>query len=124
MSIDKRFNARGMVRCGKEARFSVKSEDGVYTITRLCDVSLSGAGVETRYPLRQGERIRLKYRSDELTVAVNGTVAWCTATPGDIFNIGVSFCPEERQRNAVFFLALRRYLSELGGDAMQEKSEK
>jgi hypothetical protein len=119
MSVDKRFNARGTVLCGKEARFSIKSEDGIYTITRLCDVSLSGAGVETRYPLRPGERIQLKYRSDEITAGVNGTVAWCKAIPGDFFTVGIAFDPEERQRNAVFFLALRRYLAELAGNVTQ-----
>lgn len=115
MSVDKRFNARGRVHTDREARFSVKSEDGVYTITRLQDVSLSGAGLETRYALRPGEHIRLKYRSPELSVSVNGTVAWCTAAAGEVYSIGVSFDPEERQSNAVFFLALRRYLDELAG---------
>lgn len=120
MSGEKRFNARGSVTVHpNETRFFLKSENGVYTITQVHDVSLSGVGIETRYPLRIGEVITLKYRSSELQISVEGTVAWCNQSKSQVYSIGVSFLPGEKERNALFFLALRKYLNELGGSSAE-----
>ena len=90
-----------------------------HTITQVHDVSLSGVGIETRYPLRIGEVITLKYRSSELQISVEGTVAWCNQSKSQVYSIGVSFLPGEKERNALFFLALRKYLNELGGSSAE-----
>jgi hypothetical protein len=120
MSVEKRSNARGAVTVhSNETRFFVKSESGVYTITQIQDVSLSGVGIETRYPLKPGELIVLKYRSSELQLSVEGTVAWSNQIRPQVYSIGVSFLPDEKRHNAVFFLALRKYLDELGGSSVK-----
>lgn len=115
MSIEKRSNARGAVTVrSNETRFFLKSQDGVYAITKVHDVSLSGVGIETRYRLKPGERIVLKYRSSDMQISVEGTVAWCSRGNEQVHAIGVAFLPGEKERNSVFFLALRKYLDELG----------
>lgn len=116
MSVEKRSNARGAITVrSNETRFFLKSENGVYTITQIQDVSLAGVGIETRYPLKPGEVIVLKYRSSEMQLSVEGTVAWCKQSQPYIYSIGVSFLPADKKRNAVFFLALRKYLDGLSG---------
>ncbi len=120
MSVEKRSNARGAISVhSNETRFFLKSESGVYTITQIQDVSLAGVGIETRYPLKPGEVIVLKYRSSELQLSVEGTVAWCTQSQAQVYSIGVSFLPGEKKRNALFFLALRKYLDGLGSSSAE-----
>lgn len=113
MSVDKRSNARGAVTApSADTRFVLKSEDGVYTITRVRNVSLSGVGIETRYRLRRGERVVLKYRCGDLLASVTGTVAWCSGGTDQVFTIGVAFTPDDNDRNSLFLLALGKYLEE------------
>ena len=116
MSVEKRYNARGALSVhSSDTHFFIKSENGVYAITRVQDVSLTGVGIETSYRLKPGEQIVLKYRSSDLQISVEGTVAWCNPCGEQSYTMGIAFRPGDKERNSVFFLALHRYLDELGG---------
>jgi Tfp pilus assembly protein PilZ len=116
MNTEKRGRARGNVQIfDRNVRFFLRCEDGVYAVTRVRNVSLSGVGIETRYRLKPGEGIVLKYRSRETKVSVNGTVTWCCPNGSHSYTLGVAFDPKEREKNSVFFLALRKYLDRFDG---------
>lgn len=115
MSVEKRINARGAIAVhSKDARFFLRAQNGVYTITSVQNLSLTGVGIETRYPLALGEQIVLKYRYNDLQVSVAGSVSWCEPQPEQVYAIGIAFPPEEKARNSLFFLALHKYLEEFG----------
>jgi len=117
MSTDKRARARGNIEVrDRTARFFLRCEDGVYAVTRIRNVSLAGVGIETRYRLKPGENISLKYRSRDVKLSVNGSVIWCCPNGSHSYTLGVAFEPNNRERNSVFFLALRKYL-----DKFEEK---
>lgn len=122
MGVEKRVNARGVITVrSKEARFFLRAQDGVYTITRIQDLCLTGVGIETRYRLKPDERVVLKYRCGDLQVSVNGTVTWCEPHPDQVYAIGIAFLPEEKARNSLFFLAMHKYFDELGEPGKSEK---
>lgn len=116
MSDEKRNRARGNIEVrDRNVRFFLRCDDGVYAITRVRNISLAGVGIETRYRLRAGQRIALKYRSRDLKLSVNGTVTWCHPNGSHSYTLGVAFDMADREANSVFFLALRKYLDKFEG---------
>lgn len=113
MGSEKRQFARGNVTIDRPGIvIFLKSADGLFDITRIIDISLTGVGVETRYRIDNGERVVLKYRAQDLNLAIEGTVAWCRAADAGACALGIAFDPENREKNSVFFLALRQYLDD------------
>ncbi len=119
MGRDKRRDSRGNVTVDSAgAMFFLRSRDGIYAITRVIDVSLSGAGIQTRYRLAPGETVTLKYRAGDYRLSILGTIAWCTEDDDSNCKLGISFDAQNRESNALFFLAMRKYLDEFDGLTM------
>ncbi|MDR2876663.1 MAG: PilZ domain-containing protein [Chromatiales bacterium] len=113
MSINNRTNARGtIIAPSKDASFFLHAKTGVYAVSSAQDLSLTGVGIETRYRPALGEEVVLKYRHNEMQVSVTGTVRWCEQQSDRTYAIGIAFLPEDKTRNSLFFLALRKYLKE------------
>lgn len=116
MGREKRRDSRGNVTIDPAgSMFFLRSRDGIYAITRVVDVSLSGAGIQTRYRLVPGEEVTLKYRSRDYRLAIRGTVAWCREEEDRNCKLGIAFDPQNRERNSLFFLAMRKYLDDFDG---------
>jgi hypothetical protein len=114
MSAEKRNRARGNIEVrDRNVRFFLRCDDGVYAITRVRNISLAGVGIETRYRLKPGQHIALKYRSRDLKLSVSGSVMWCCPNGSHAYTLGVAFDAGNRETNSVFFLALRKYLDKL-----------
>ncbi len=119
MGREKRRDSRGNVTVDPAGTmFFLRSRDGIYAITRIIDVSLSGAGIKTRYRLAQGEEVTLKYRCRDYRLSIRGTVAWCQEDDSRECKLGIAFDPENRERNSLFFLAMRKYLDDFDGVTM------
>lgn len=109
---EQRRYPRRVASDNSEVRFFLRTVDGVYTISRVHDVSPGGVGIDARYRLRIGEQVVLKYRSKDTQVSVCGTVAWCGSAGEQRYAIGVVFAPGDDERNASFYRALRRHLDD------------
>lgn len=96
----------------------LRSSNGIYAITRIIDISLTGAGIESRFPINPGERVVLKYRGRDCRFAIDGTVAWCKSGKDRKCSLGIAFARENGERNALFFLAMRKYLDDFDGITM------
>jgi hypothetical protein len=116
MSSEKRKDSRGNVTIDPAGTmFFLRSSNGIYAITRVIDVSLSGAGIQTRYRLAPGEEVTLKFRSRDYRLEIRGTVAWCREDDDRSCKLGIAFDPGNRERNSLFFLAMRKYLDDFDG---------
>ncbi len=116
MGREKRRDSRGSITVDSAGTmFFLRTDDGIYAITRVIDVSLSGAGIQTRYRLKPGEQVTLKYRSRDYRLSIRGSVAWCREGDDRECKLGIAFDPENRDSNSLFFLAMRKYLDEFDG---------
>ncbi len=116
MGRENRKDSRGIVTTNPAgSMFFLRSRDGIYAITQIIDVSLSGAGIQTRYRLVPGEEVTLKYRTQDFRLAIRGKVAWCVEGEDRDCKLGIAFDPENKERNSLFFLAMRKYLDEFDG---------
>jgi hypothetical protein len=119
MDREKRRDSRGNVTIDPVGTiFFLRSQDGIYAVTRIIDVSLSGAGIQTRYPIAPGEEITLRYRALDYRLAIRGRVAWCVDSEDREYKLGITFDPENREGNSIFLLAMRKYLDEFDGVRM------
>lgn len=115
-AMEKRQNARcGLVMEDQEIQFTLMQNDKTFAINRVRDVSISGVGLEAQQEFSKGEQLSLAYNSGDFQLSINGTVMWCTAQDNNNFALGIKFDMENRQDNALFFLAIRKYLDEFDG---------
>lgn len=116
MGRENRRDSRGNVTIDPAgSMFFLRSRDGIYAITKIIDVSLSGAGIKTRYRLVPGEEVTLKYRTRDYRLSIRGKVAWCVEGENRECKLGIAFDPENKERNSLFFLAMRKHLDEFDG---------
>ena len=114
-SSDQRQETRVNVALrGQTNEFSIEFGGQTLAITNIRDVSISGVGLELEQIIAKGETITLTYQSDDLTLKIQGHVAWCDANSSPIC-IGVEFSREEPRDNMLFFMAMRKYLDDFDG---------
>ncbi len=114
--LEKRKNARsGLVMEDQETQFMLVQNGETFAISKVRDVSISGVGLEAQHEFSEGEQVALAYDSGDFQLSINGTVMWCTAEDSGSFAMGVEFDMSNRQDNALFFLAIRKYLDEFDG---------
>ena len=111
---EKRRNARSSLNIGDEHNlFFLLAEGNSYEIREIRDVSISGVGLATQRAFEPGEKVALRYDSDDFELKIDGTVAWCNQTHDNgNCHMGIEFDPANRENNSLFFLALRKYLDE------------
>lgn len=114
--LEKRKNARsGLAMENQESQFMLMENGETFAISHVRDVSISGVGLEAHHEFSEGTQVALAYDSGDFQLSINGTVMWCTAEDGDSFTMGIEFDADNRQDNALFFLAIRKYLDEFDG---------
>jgi hypothetical protein len=119
MGRDKRRDSRGNVTVDSAgAMFFLRSRDGIYAITRVIDVSLSGAGIQTRYRLAPGETRHPEISRRRLPLVHTGHDRLVPEDDDSNCKLGISFDAQNRESNALFFLAMRKYLDEFDGLTM------
>jgi len=96
--------------------FYLEDKGELYEINSVQDVSISGVGVGMPKEFNIGQKVALKYDSADYHIAINGTIIWCD----NISNLGpcrlgVEFDPGNKEDNALFFLAVRKYLDPFDG---------
>jgi len=120
MASEKRKNARsGLSMENQEGQFNIEKDQESFSIKRIRDVSISGVGLEMSRALPVGEQLSLSYNSGDFQLSILGTVIWCNPeTQSGPYILGIEFNPESRENNALFFLAIRKYLDEFDGAYM------
>ncbi len=114
--LEKRKNARsGLAMENQETQFMLMRGDEPLAISKVRDVSISGVGVEARHEFKEGEAVALAYDSGDFQLSIQGTVMWCKPEGGGEYAMGIEFDTSNRQDNALFFLAIRKYLDEFDG---------
>lgn len=82
----------------------------------VCDVSVSGAGVQLDEPLEVGTTVDLTFAAGDWKISVEGRVVWCSVSTGrpdrdelasEAFRIGIKFNPRNTNNNVIFFMASR-----------------
>lgn len=115
-TLEKRKNARsGLSVANQENLFSLIRDQERFRISKVRDVSISGIGLETRHSFQTGEHVALAYEEGDFQLHINGRIMWCKLGDGGQFAMGIEFDPGNRQDNALFFLAIRKYLDEFDG---------
>jgi len=103
----------------QEDQFSIEKDQETFNITRIKDVSISGVGLEMPRALPVGDQLSISYNSGDFQLSILGTVIWCDPeTQSGPYTLGIEFNPESRENNALFFLAIRKYLDEFDGAYM------
>lgn len=116
MPLEKRRNARsGLVMDDQGSRFMLLQNEESFDISRVRDVSISGVGLEVPHAFGEGEQVSLAYDSGDFQLRIQGTVMWCNASEDGGYAMGIEFDRESHQDNALFFLAIRKYLDEFDG---------
>lgn len=116
MAQEKRRNVRsGLVMDDQGSRFMLMQDGQSFDIGKVRDVSISGVGLVVPHHFAEGEKVALAYDSGDFQLNIGGTVIWCNECEGDNFTMGIEFDRDNRQDNALFFLAIRKYLDEFDG---------
>ncbi len=93
--------------------FFIDADGESFQFTNVNDVSISGMGIDTPFPLEKGAAIGLRYIADDFQLRLNGTVAWCeTGAEEGSHRIGVQFDPANMNDNVMFFMTLREYVDD------------
>jgi len=117
MTIDKRKHPRkGFSSSADECSFYLEEKGQLYEIKHVQDVSISGVGIHLPRKINIGQKIILKYESHDYHLSIDGMVAWCdnAATIGSC-RLGVEFDVGNQEDNALFFLAVRKFLDPFDG---------
>ena len=109
MNIDRRQDTRhpcSLERCEGEFVFEVNEEE--YEVVGVCDVSLSGIGIETSSYVEPDEPVALAYDEDGLSASVTGVISWCDEYPNSrgYYNLGVLFDYSEQDESSALYAAL------------------
>lgn len=117
MSDERRRNTRSGLKIEDQHNlFFLKTQGDVHPITLVRDVSVSGVGLEMNQPFQPGEAVSLKYDADDFELTITGTIIWCQRIEQNgRYNLGIEFDRQNGENNALFFLALRKYLDEFDG---------
>lgn len=96
--------------------FRVETKYKAYEAAVICDVSVSGAGIELAEPLDVGMTVDLTFSAGDWKISVEGRVIWCsmrssrndglTHSP-ETYRMGVKFNPRNSNNNVIFFMASR-----------------
>ncbi len=114
--MEKRKNARsGLAMENQANQFTLLRNEESFDISRVRDVSISGIGLESPHPFREGEQVALAYEDGDFRLNINGRIMWCKAENDQRYAMGIEFDHGNRQDNALFFLAIRKYLDEFDG---------
>jgi len=99
-----------------EGTFTLEASDELIEVENVFNISLSGIGVETQCYLDPGRTVVITYEEDDHGVSVTGTVTWCEDDPdshGD-YRIGILFDYSYRDKNSLLYMAVRKYLDQVG----------
>jgi hypothetical protein len=101
---------------GQRCQLDVNGE--LFGFDQVFDVSLSGTGIALPLPLDPGTPVQLLFQSEEETVQVRGTIAWCKRS-GEAqnplippqFRGGIRFDAADSGNSRKLYRALNRYFS-------------
>ncbi len=97
--------------------FQIETKYKNFDTAVICDVSVSGAGVELVEPLEVGTTIDLTFSAGDWKIRVEGRVVWCSirnpsksdglGRNAERYRVGVKFNPRNANNNVIFFMASR-----------------
>jgi PilZ domain len=123
MTNEKRKHPRkGFDASADEFSFYLEDKSQLYEIRNVQDVSISGVGIHFPGKIDRGQKITLKYESPDYHLSIDGTIAWCdNSTTIGSCRLGVEFDLGSQEDNALFFLAVRRFLDHSDGLALNSR---
>lgn len=115
---ERRQHERRAIASDIDGEFQITIEGKTYPVLNIKDLSISGIGLTFVKKVAANTSIRLSFNAEDLKLAINGRVAWCTENrepPPDspvteAFNIGIEFDSKTADHNCLLFMALRKYL--------------
>lgn len=112
MTNEKRLHPRkGFNTAENDFSFYLEDKGQQYQVNDVQNVSISGVGVGLSKGIKIGQKIALKYDSADYHLSINGTIVWCDNTlHTGLYRLGVEFDAGNQEDNALFFLAVRKYL--------------
>jgi hypothetical protein len=96
--------------------FRLDTKRKQFDTANVCDVSVSGAGVQLNEPIEVGTTVDLTFAAGDWKISVEGRVVWCTmgsvktngtARPTETYRMGIKFNPRNANNNVIFFMASR-----------------
>lgn len=107
----RRHPRKGFNTTENDFSFYLQDKQQLYQINNVQNVSISGVGVEIPKVINIGQKIALKYDSADYHLTINGTIVWCDSQSNTgSCRLGVEFDDGNQEDNALFFLAVRKYL--------------
>ena len=94
-------------------KFLIETDGASQTFNQVCDVSISGMGLVLNNAMNTGQEIKIKYVSEDFSVAINAVVAWCVPDQDD-HRVGIQFSSEDLDANVMLFMTLREYIDDFG----------
>ena len=95
-------------------RFVLEYGGEAFVFSQVNDVSISGMGVLVALPLVVGDKVGLRYESDDFTVAINAEVVWVEKIHDGVYRAGIQFSNENMDDNVMLFMTLREYIDDFG----------
>lgn len=123
--VDRRLK---LLDCNIDGLVQVTADDQTLQLNNINDISVSGAGLDTKKLLHPGTQVGLRFINEAHEIGIKGAVIWCVANESssqcnvNYFRAGISFNLNEPLHSRQFFRAVLDHASPDEGIGKQIQS--